>query len=95
MLINDSLDVSHAMSRCSGKSGPSLFLDSDGSKDLRYIIKKNFDRFDAYLAKLGLEIKAVDTDGDQIDRSLIVMTFKPTCFTVHFNQNFVKISALQ
>lgn len=95
MLINESLEVSRAMTQCSGKEGSSLFLDSGGSKNLRVIIKKHSHRFDKYLSKLGLEIKSNGDRNNQIESSLIVMTFKPTCFTVHFNQNFVKITALQ
>lgn len=95
ILTDSSLYVSAAMVKCSGRQGLSLKLKTNGSNNLKTIILNNFDRFSSYMRDLGIEIKSNETYENDIAHSIVVVTLKPQCFTVHFNQNFVKITALR
>ncbi len=82
------------MSTCSGIKGASVYLKREGLKSLQKIILKNFIFFSSYMDKLGVQIKSFDYNTNDIADSLTILTLKPLCFTVDFNQNFVKITAL-
>ncbi len=94
ILTNSSLYVSRAMVPCTLKHGLSLNLQTNGSKNLKTIILKHFNSFSSYMRQLGLRIKSNETFNNHIEHSMTIVTLKPQCFTVHFNQNFVKITSL-
>lgn len=94
ILIDSSLEVSHAMVKCDGKRGLSLYLKTYGSKNLKKILLKNTNLFSLYMNKLGMQVQSNGYNTEKIANSLTVLTLKPLCFTVNFNQNFVKITAL-
>lgn len=80
---------------CTLGHGPSLSLQTDGSKNLKTIILKHFNRFSSYMRRLGIEVKSNESYSNNIGYSLTEVTLKPQCFTVDFNQNFVRITALR
>ncbi len=94
MLLNDSLDVSKAMTPCKGELvGSSLLLPSrDNSKDLKKIVLQNSDQFFSYINTLGLHVRSFEEVSNGRESSLVTITLKPTCFTVEINDNFVKIA---
>lgn len=94
ILFNDSLDISRAMMPCTGKSrGSQLLLTaSNDSKNLKNIILQNSDQFFNYINTLSLHVKSDDQIINGVSSSLTTVTLKPTCFTVEFNDNLVKIS---
>ena len=93
-LLNDSLDISKAMTPCVGHHlGPSLFLSlSENTKDLKKIILSHDDEFFTYVNAFGLHVRNFDSLSNGTSSSLTTVTLKPTCFTVEFNDNLVKIS---
>lgn len=93
-LLNDNLDISKAMTPCVGHHlGPSLSLSfSKNTKDLKKIILSHDNEFFAYMNRFGLHVRSFDSLSNGMSSSLTTLTLKPTCFTVEFNDNLVKIS---
>jgi hypothetical protein len=94
MLLNESLDVSKTMTPCKGELlGNSLLLiPQDNSKNLEKTLLQNSDQFFSYINTLGLHVRNFEQVLNGIDSSLTTITLRPTCFTVEFNENFVKIA---
>lgn len=94
ILFNDSLDISPAMTSCKGEVGETkLFLsNSNDSKNLKKIILQNSDKFFTYISSLGLHVQNDEQLHNGVNSSLTTVTLKPTCFTVEFNDNLVKIA---
>ncbi|WP_345993376.1 hypothetical protein [Sulfurimonas sp. HSL-1716] len=88
------MDISRAMTPCSGEIGKSkLLLSASGdSKNLKKIILENSDQFFTYINSLGLHIRNDEQTSSGVNSSLTIVTLKPTCFTVEFNDNLVKIA---
>lgn len=95
IIYNDSLKVSNAMQKCNGSpSKETLVLESHQDRDLKTIIDKNIDEFFTYLQKIGLYIQNRDIAIDLQNSNTTILTLKPQCFKVDFNDNFVKITAI-
>lgn len=94
ILLNDSLDISRAMTPCSGEIGESKLLLSttNDTKDLKKIILQNSELFFTYINSIGLHIRSDEVTNNGINSALTIVTLKPTCFTVEFNDNLVKIA---
>lgn len=83
------------MQKCIGKpSKKSLVLESDQKRDLKVILDENIDDFFSYLQQVGLYIQNRDTTIDLQNSNTTTLTLKPQCFKVDFNDNFVKITAI-
>jgi len=96
LLYNETLDVSKAMTKCSGTLLPEyLLLPRENSKKLKKILLKNSDTFFQYISKIGLNVSNQDYTYNGKNNSFIIITLKTTCFKVDFNENFVKIAALK
>ena len=95
ILFNDSLQVSHAMKKCSGTPDKSIeFVDND-SENLNEILKNNSFEFTNFIHTLGLEVNHKETTINAQNSSTTILTLKTTCFKVDFNDNFARITALK
>lgn len=94
MLLNDSLDVSKAMTPCKGALiGTALFLTPyEDPKNLKATLLQNSDEFFSYMNTLGLHVRSFEQVTNGVEHSLTTITLRPTCFTVEINENFVKIA---
>ncbi|WP_345980312.1 hypothetical protein [Sulfurimonas sp. HSL3-2] len=82
------------MTPCSGEIGESKLLLSttNDTKDLKKIILQNSELFFTYINSIGLHVRSDEVTNNGINSSLTIVTLKPTCFTVEFNDNLVKIA---
>lgn len=95
ILIHERLSVSHAMKKCSGDPGPSVFLNNDGKRDLKAIIDQDFDQFFSLMQRTALHIDHRSKSTDAIERSRTVLSMPPQCFTVDINKELVKMTSLK
>lgn len=97
IMLNDSLDISKAMTSCIGKPiYEPLVIDTDKqTKNLQKILLKNSDKFYTYVNALGLHVRNDEKVKNGYSSSLTTVTLKPTCFTVEFNENSVKLTPLK
>jgi hypothetical protein len=95
ILYNETLDISKAMQKCSGKPYNSIIFNTTKSQNLKDILRANEEKFLNFLSKLGLDIRYYDTTSDSINRSTTVVILPSKCFKVDFNENFVKIAPLK
>ncbi len=94
-LYNETLLISNAMKKCSGKPQKTLILTTSGDKDLKLIISQNSEVFLNYIHKLGLDVEHNEATINSQNSSTTILTLKTTCFKVDFNDNFAKISSLK
>jgi len=94
-LYNETLDVSKAMKKCSGKPYDSLSIEIKDTHNLKQILLQNKEKFTYFLNKIGFYItnEELTYNGNHVARTII--TLKTTCFKVDFNDNFVTISPLK
>ena len=95
MMFNESLHVSKAMKQCGGKSAISIELESHESRDLKRVIKENFEDFFLFISKLGFHIQDSHENYNAQAHNMTTTTLKSQCFKVHFNDNFATITALK
>jgi len=95
IIYNEELSLSKAMQKCSGTPSNTLTLEIQKSKDLKVILSQNYETFLNYIYKLGLSVSHKESTINYENSSTTILTLKTTCFKVHFNDNFVKISALK
>ena len=95
ILYNETLEISEAMKKCSGRPLKELILFKSGDNDLKNIILKNKDKFENFINSLSIQIKSQDDTINFQNNSQITITLKTTCFKVDFNDNFVKIAPLK
>lgn len=93
-LYNETLLISEAMKKCSGKEQKEFILDSD-DMDLKKAISQNSEQFIEYIHKLGLQVEHKEITTNMQNRSTTTLILKTTCFKVDFNDNFVKIAPLK
>ncbi|MEA2111451.1 MAG: hypothetical protein U9P71_05330 [Campylobacterota bacterium] len=94
-LLNEKISISKAMTPCSGKPTSELILYFENSKKLQHIISGNRNEFFNYLQKQNLHVKNYVVKHNSNYNDLTTLSMAPQCFTVTFNENFVKISALK
>jgi len=94
-LYNETLLVSRAMTKCSGKAQQSLILPIQDKKDFKKIIDENSQEFIEYIHKLGLHVKHNEQTTNYQNSSTTILTLKTTCFKVDFNENLAKITTLK
>lgn len=94
-LLNEHLYVSRAMTPCHGSEAGAVFLESGGSDELNTVLQNNFDLFFEYISSFGLHLRSFSNSYNQIIDDKQILTLKPQCFTVDFNDGLAKISALK
>jgi len=94
-LYNETLEIAHAMHKCTGTPSNSLLLESNNSKNIKQIISLNHEKFINYIHELGIYVEHQEHTINLQNNATTILTLKTTCFKVDFNDNFVKISALK
>ncbi len=94
-LINEKISISQAMTPCHGLATSELLLPYTINKNLRHIIRNNREEFLTYLQQHHLHVKNYSSKHNGIYSDLTTLSMEPQCFTVTFNENFVRISALK
>ena len=94
-LYNETLQISKAMQKCHGTPQNSIILDATSTDELKDILSTNNEEFINYIHHLGLDVLHKEKTSNYQNSSTTILTLKTTCFTVDFNDNFAKISALK
>jgi len=94
-LFNETLQVSHAMQKCTGKLQDSFLLEARKNDSLQNIINNNYSLFIDQIDKIGLDIQHTQMTTKNINTSTTILTLHTTCFKVDFNDNFAKITPLK
>ena len=95
ILYNESLQISHAMTKCQGSVQKTLLLESNGKKNLQNIVSLNHEKFISFINSIGLNISHKESTINLKNHSTTILTLPTTCFKVDFNDNFAKISSLK
>ena len=95
IIYNETLYISSAMKKCSGKPQKELILENTTNDDFTKLIKNNKEIFYDYIQQLGLHVEHKEETINMQNRSTTILTLKTTCFKVDFNDNFAKIAALK
>ena len=83
------------MTPCGGTKAESVLLDRPEGADLSEVIASEFDAFFALIREQGLHVRHYGNARDGAIRDRILLTLPPRCFTVDFNEDFVRISTLK
>jgi hypothetical protein len=94
-MLREELSVSRTMTPCRGVPGESVLLENDGHTRLRPLLEAQFESFFPFLRKQELHLRHHETVRDLASRSRTFLTLPPRCFTVDFNEDFVRITALK
>lgn len=94
VLLNETLLISQAMTKCKGKAGEALVLESK-DKDFKKTVSQNFAEFIDFIHRVGLHTEHKETTLNLHNSFTTIMTLKTTCFKVDFNDNFVTIAPLK
>ncbi|MEN4053998.1 MULTISPECIES: hypothetical protein [Sulfurimonas] len=94
-LYNETLYISKAMKKCTGKPYDTLILDPQKSENLKEILLANQDEFIEFLYKIGLSVKHREETLNGVNDSSTILTLPSKCFKVDFNDNSVKIAPLK
>ena len=95
LLYNESLQISHAMKNCVGKSTNFIELAHKDSDNLVDIIDNNSQEFIDFIHKIGLSVEHNESTINAKNSSITILTLKTTCFKVDFNDYFARISLLK
>jgi len=97
IIYNEVLNVAHAMQKCSQTKllDEPLTLPNNTSKDLKSILLQNYDAFQAYLQKIGMQIEHNEKTYNGHNHAWTRLTFQTHCFKVDFNENFVIMTPLK
>lgn len=94
LLLNETLNVSRAMQPCSGTAGTPLTLENSADNDLKKILINEKELLFDYLQSLPIHVVHHGTNAHSQNHSVTVLRLPPQCFTVDFNDDFVKIAPL-
>ncbi len=83
------------MQPCVGLTGHSILLPVEDDTSLYSTIMDNYDDFFRFIEKEGLHVRHHENVHNAVSRSQTLLSLPPRCFTVDFNEDFVKISALK
>lgn len=86
------------MTPCPGTPSETLFLNTPEPiqpTDLKSVIEEHRDLFFGFVETQGVHIRNFGEHGGAMPADRIVLTLPLRCFTVDFNEDFVKISALK
>ena len=95
MILNDYLSISRAMTPCQGKPSTSIYIDTNGSKNLRHVLLQNPEAFIDFISNEKLHITHHEKTRNAVNTSRTILQMAPTCFAVEFNEDLVKISPLK
>ncbi len=93
-LFNESLQISRAMKKCTGRVQSHIQFEHKNTKNLLKIISQNNESFIDFIHKIGLGIEYKSLTKNAQYSSTTILTLKTRCFKVDFNDYFVKISSL-
>jgi hypothetical protein len=83
------------MTPCEGAPGESILIENSGYSGLRPLLEAQFESFFPFLQKQDLHLRHRDEVRSATVRSRTLLTLPPRCFTVDFNEDFAKITALK
>ncbi len=95
IVYNETLHISSAMKKCTGKSQKELILENTTNGNFVKLLNENKEEFYEYIRTLGLHVEHNEKTVNLQNKSTTILTLKTTCFKVDFNDNFAKISALK
>ena len=95
MIYNETLFISSAMKKCSGKPQKEFILENTTNGDFTKLINNNREEFYNYIHKIGLHVEHNEKTQNMVNKSTTILTLKTTCFKVDFNDNFARIAALK
>lgn len=95
ILHNETLDISHAMTKCYGEPQKEIILSRTNGDSVKKILFKNSSKFIEYIHKLGLHVEHEEQTKNLQNSSTTILTLKTTCFKVDINDNFATISPLK
>ena len=95
ILYNETLDISQAMKKCSGRAQETLLLEHHNRKNIRDILSTNSEEFMEFIHKLGLDVIHRGRTINMQNSSTTILTLKTTCFKVDINENFAIIAPLK
>ena len=95
LLLNETLHVSRAMTHCRGESGAERVFETLPDESLRSTLLRHYDDFFALAEAEALHVRHYSDTSNPYYRSRTVVTLPPSCFTVDFNDGFVKITPLK
>jgi hypothetical protein len=95
ILVNETLNISKAMTRCQGNSQSEFTLDNPYHISIEALIRKNSDKFYHYLLAQSLHVKHRETLINQHSSTLTTLTFPTECFKVTFKGNLAKIALIK
>lgn len=95
MLFNEQLSISRAMSPCAGTAADTLELERASEQSLDSVIREHHDAFFGFAQRHALHVRHFGENRENRHHSRTVVTLPPRCFTVDFNEDFVKITALK
>ena len=94
-IVREELTVSRAMTPCRGLPAETLLLENRGYSGLRPLLEEQFDNFFPLLQRLGLHLRHREELRSFTSHDRTRLTLPPRCFTVDFNEDFVRITALK
>lgn len=94
-IYSQTLNISKAMTKCSGTDDKTLMLDTNGSKNIKEVLENNQDEFFTFTQTLPIEIISNDTTINLQNSSSTTIRLKTTCFKVDFNDNIATITTLK
>jgi len=93
VVVSQKLYISPAMIECKIlKNNKPLILIQNDNETLDTMINRELDLFLEYMSKHSLHVKSSQSVINSQSKDLIELSFAPTCFTVNFNDGFVRIS---
>jgi hypothetical protein len=94
-LLNETISVSRAMTPCQGKPAANITLPFTDNETLKTVIQNNRDDFLKFMLRHDLHVKSFTSSSAEGYREITTLSMPPQCFTVIFNDNFARISALK
>jgi len=95
IFYNETLHVSKAMQKCTGKPQESIILEHNNTSTLKEVITNSNTQFIDYIHRIGLHIEHSSVTKNMQNKSTTILTLKTTCFKVDFNEKFAKIAPLK
>ena len=83
------------MTPCSGTTAESIELERNPGQSFESVIRDHQNAFFQFAQKQALHVMHFGENRENRHRSRTVVTLPPRCFTVDFNEDFVKITALK
>lgn len=95
ILVDETLNISRAMTPCFGKVQSYLKLDSSHTHNIHALLKEHNETFYEYLLHHALHVRHREQLINQQSHSLTTLTFPTQCFKVTFKGNLAKIALIK